>query len=122
MLAAILGHIGKLDTSTYAMELAKNREAIQSVAANGEEARDRLNRLVIEEECRAYIKSKAEALTLNIGEIYVEARWSTEGLWVPHTSRIQVSSREEASRLSAVLFGELGIPPEEQEWIVDDGR
>ena len=120
LLAVIVNGVKELDIQTYATELAKYREREQQLTTDGEELRDRLSRLVIEEEYRAYVESKAEALGVEAREIYIGTRWSTDGLWVPNMSRIQTGTREDAERLSGILLGELGIPEERQEWVLDD--
>ncbi len=120
LLAVILNSIKQMDLSVYALELAKYREQEKQMTASGEELRERMNRLVIEEECQAYVEQQAEALGIQIKEIQIMARWSTEGLWFPDRARIRVDKQEDADRLSRILVGELGIPVEKQEWLIDD--
>lgn len=121
LFAAILNPIRELDFSSLPLELAKYREEAKRLEQSGEELRDRLNRLVIEEEVSTYIEEKAKALGLELKEIQVQARWSTEeGIWYPERTCIHVNGQESVEALSGILWGELGIPKDKQEWIEDD--
>ncbi len=121
LMAMILNHLQKLDTAPFALEIAKYRELENQLTEDAAELQDRMNRLVIEDELREYVVNKAEQLGIQVQDVYIEARWNADGLWIPGSSRIQVRTSWEAERLSGVLLGELGIPLERQEWITDDG-
>ena len=121
LFAVILNPIRELDFSSLPLELAKYREEAKRLEQNGEELRDRLNRLVIEEEVSTYIEERANALGLQLKEIQVQARWSTEdGIWYPDSTCIHVNGQENIEILSGILWSELGIPKDKQEWIEDD--
>ena len=120
-MALVMSHLQKLDTTPFALEIAKYREQEKRLTEDAAVLQERLNRLVIEDELREYVLNTAEQLGIQVRDIHVEARWSTDGLWIPGSTRIQVATRSEAERLSGVLLGELGIPLERQEWITDDG-
>ena len=119
LLAVILNGIGRMDFSPYAVELAKLHEKENELAADSQEIRNRLDRLVIEEEYRAYVEGRAKAIGVCPTEILIRTRWNKDGLWVPDSSRIQLNTASVPGELSRMLAGELGIPAERQEWILD---
>ena len=122
LLCAALSGIRQIDTGSYALELARVREREKTFAANSGEARERLNRLVIEEECRTYILDKARQLGLEPEELEVELRWDLEGLWVPASVTLRCSGTEkQIAALSGAIQTDLGIAREDQRW-TEDGR
>ena len=120
LLAVILRSVSGLDLSLYALETAKYHELETEMNSKGSECRDRLNKLIIEEEYRAYIGDKASELGIDAKEISIGVRWSTEGVWVPDRSFIRLKSSNGISQLSTVLLTELGIPIQNQEWTTDE--
>ncbi len=119
LLAVILNNIGKLDLSPYALYSASFHEREISLLQDSEAIKNRLDRLVIEAEYASYIERRAEAAGIPATEIQIRARWSKEGFWMPDSSRIRLPTESGRDELSRCLLGELGIPPERQEWIVD---
>ena len=120
LLAVIIQGIGKLDLAPYTLQLAKLRETERELTEDSEKLKNRLDRLVIEEEYASYLEKKAEAAGIVVSEIRIQARWSKDGLWIPDFSRIHILSEAGQEELGRILWGELGIPPERQEWISDE--
>ena len=120
LLASVLRSVSGIDFSSYALESAKYREREAELVSKGTELRDRLNRLIIEEEYRTYIEDKAAELGICAEEVRIGVRWSTDGVWVPDRSRIRLKSSEGVSQLSTLLLTELGIPLQKQEWALDE--
>ena len=116
LLGLILDGIHGLDSQAYRLELAKYREREQELIRSGEETRDYLNRLVIEQEYCAYVMEKAEQAGVVLETVDISVRWNTEGVWVPDCSVIQIREGSKET-LSAILAADLGIPAEKQEWI-----
>ena len=81
---------------------------------DGTEARDELNRLVMEQEYAAYVLEQAEKRGILLDSVRISVRWSTEGLWVPDRAAI-VMREGEKDVLCAMLTQELGIPVVRQE-------
>ncbi|MBR1457175.1 MAG: hypothetical protein IJ594_08485, partial [Oscillospiraceae bacterium] len=91
-----------------------------SFLSESDERSARLNRLVIEEECRTYILDKAGELDLVLAEVQVDAVWSMEGFWVPYAASLTYRGEEkERSRMEERITADLGIPPERQRWQKD---
>ena len=121
LLSAALSGIRQIDYDAYALELARFREREKTFAETSDETQERLNRLVIEQECRSYILDKARELGLEPESVEVELRWDMEGLWVPAAVSIRCRGTEEQiAALSAAIRTELGIAGEDQRWR-DDG-
>ncbi len=80
LLVTVFRTLGCLDNTALAPELARYRELERSLSARGSEARDKLNRLVIEQEYREYIESRAAARGSDRAEGRSEVRGRAEGL------------------------------------------
>lgn len=120
LLSVVLNSVVGVDFSSYAVTAAKVRERETELTSKGTEFRDRLSRLIIEEEYRTYIVDKAAELGVAAEEVQIGVRWNTEGVWVPERSKIQVKSLENTDRLGALLTVEFGIPVQRQEWILNE--
>lgn len=121
MLLCLTGSLRDFSLDDYSLELAKYRELEQELSQSGDEARDKLNRRVIEQECEAYITDKAAELGLRIDDLRVTARWSMDGVWIPY--RVELRATGEAGRrerLAGLLEAELGIPRKRQDWREDE--
>ena len=112
LILTILSPLKQLDIGEYALELAKNRELEASFMDDGKELNDRLNRLVIERECEAYIRDKATAMGID-AKALIRARWDSNGLWIPYEIELDCARDE---RLEAEIIAGLGIPKERQIW------
>ena len=117
LLIAILTPVRQFDFESYALELAKYKNSEAALSARGEDINERLNRLVIEEECSAYIWDKAREYGVELTEVRVTAAWSTDGFWYPEGAVISCPDPAAASQsLSGVIERELGILESAQEW------
>lgn len=117
LVMTVLLPLGTLDISQYSLELAKYREMGEQLEEKGDAFRDSMSRTVIEQECEAYIMDKAEAMGITVDTVKVRAFWNSEGVWVPESAEIRSGCGEsEKKRLSDVIFADLGIPAENQEW------
>ena len=117
MITAIILPLVKLDFNDYSKSLAGYRLDAQKYADNGNENRENLNRLYIEEQCQAYILDKAEFLGADISSVRVCAEWSTDGYWYPVSATIE-GNCEDANRrkLEAIIETDLGIGIDNQKW------
>ena len=121
LLGCVLSGVRQLDWQEYAVETAVYREREEELLRRSSEVRDALDRRVIEAEYCAYVLQEAERMGLAASDAQVNVSWSTEGVWVPASVRIQgVDDPQKREQLSQLLQAELGIPKERQEWIEDD--
>ena len=81
---------------------------------------ERLNRLVIQEQYRAYIMDKARELDIPMSEVSLELRWSGEGLWLPESASYTSAPGGDRSALEEIVQAEPGIPIEKQNWSNDE--
>lgn len=120
LILGLIGAVKELDMSAYSLELAKYREMGREISERADEARDSLNRRVIEQECETYIVDKATEFGIQELTAKVTARWSMEGVWLPYTVSLQgVWSEAQKERLSGRIEAELGITRASQEWNAD---
>lgn len=120
LLACVMGGLGRLDLSQYAVSLSLHREREQQFLLQAEEDRDALNRLVLEREYAAYGIDLARSLGVAVREFRVQVRWDTEGVWVPDAVTIVGSfTPESRGSLSRRITADLGVPADRQEWIED---
>ena len=109
--------------SDLALDTARIREQENQLLSSAADARERMNRLVIEDELRTYIQNKAEGLGVSLTAVEVSLRWETEGLWLPDAATLRGSGEEAAvSRLLGELGAELGIGRGKLQWDGDDGN
>ncbi len=122
ILACALSFLRGLDWQEYATEAARLREREEEFLQQNGELRDRLDRLVIEEQYRTYILNTARELGLPLREVRILAQWSLEGFWVPDRAILSGElTEEERAILAARLETDLGIPRGRQEWTEDGG-
>ena len=116
---AMVSPLLKLDMEKLAVSIAAYEQAAQTVVQNGEEESKMLERTYIEEQCAAYILSKATETGEAVGQIRVSARWDEDALlWYPWSAELQGTY---SAVLSRILEAELGIPPERQSWTGEEG-
>ena len=73
MITAALKPLAGFDFNEYAVQLTHYREMSAALTESSQELDNRLNRLVIEEECSAYIWDKAREYGVELTEVRVTA-------------------------------------------------
>lgn len=117
LVGIVLSSLRAIDFEDYALQNARLKEAEAMISANAEDAGNRLNRLVIEREYKAYIMDKASLLGIDDIEVTLEMRWDLSGIWVPQGAQLSADCSEDAKKhLSVILKDDLGIPFERQRW------
>lgn len=118
---SVLGQLRGFDYDMLAVENARLHEAEQTIAANGEDAARRMNRLLIEREYASWLEQQASALGLAQFEAEIAVEWSLEGFWVPYAAALYgTPTQAQKETLTQMLRDELGIPEERQQWF-DNG-
>ena len=113
----VLTAVKDFDFDAYALELSRYQEQEQAFLQENRDMRQRLNRLVIEEEYTTYILDKARIVGMELEQADLEVRWSMDGFWVPYSVSVQYRGEERLRRIMEDLIsGDLGIPTERQFW------
>ncbi len=111
---AIAGPVLELDMEKLSVNIAAYEQAAQKVTQEAEEEGKMLERTYIEDECAAYILSKATGTQTALTGVEVLARWDEEALvWYPWEA---VLHGPYDPALSGVIEGDLGIPEDRQSW------
>lgn len=109
--------------SDLALDTARIREEENRLLLSSADARERMNRLVIEEELRTYIQNKAAGLGVSLSAAELTLRFETEGLWLPEAVTLRGTGEDTAiARLLGELGAELGVERDKLQWDGDDGR
>lgn len=117
LVLTVLSPFKDFDLDAYALSSARYREAEAELFQRGDEAGNRLKRLVIESEYEAYIMDKAKELGLTDTAVDIEVQWSLEGLWVPYGIEIYAQGEtRQIEELGRIIRDDLGIPFERQQW------
>ena len=117
LLLTLVGAARSIETDALSLELARYRELASELSAQSREARDRLDRSVIEAEYGAYICSEAASLGLPEVRAEVTARWELPGVWLPYEVRLAgVRGDRERRRLEERIEAALGVPRERILW------
>lgn len=121
MIIAVISPIASIDLSDYSKTLAQHRVAAQEYAENGKQDSENLNRLYIQDKCRAYILDKAKNIGADVQNAIVTAQWSNDGFWYPVECEIQYDcSENDRAKLAGYIEAELGISKENQKWCNTD--
>ncbi len=117
LLLTAVNAVQETDWSAFRIEIARYHELSEELAADGRDARDKLDRSVIEAEYESYICD--EAARLGIVELHAEvtARWDMAGLWLPYEVQLWGSCGEhEKKELTGHIKAELGVAGERVIW------
>lgn len=121
LMITALTALRSFDFTEYSLEIARYREMGNTLSEEAEERSERLNRLLVEQECADYILRQAETLGIRGLQAEVRARWDTSGVWVPESARMIGScSDEQQAELQALICADLGIDERHQEWVGDE--
>lgn len=116
---AMISPVLRLDPEILAVSMAAYEQAAQSVLEQAEEESKMLERSYIEEECGAYILSKASERQIPVLSVSVSARWDNDlAVWYPWSVQFE---GEYSPALAQVAESDLGIPAERQTWTGTEG-
>lgn len=117
MTVLILSTLLGFDYESYAAAISRSASSQGWSAESAAETAERLNRRLIESNCRAYIMEQAAALDVPILDASVTLTWNTEGFWYPTGIVIFVPTGTGYSEaLADDLKSSLGVAPEQIEW------
>ena len=123
MMIAVISPVVSIDLSDYSKTLTEYKLKAEEYAGNGKTESENLNRLYIQDKCRAYILDKAEEMGADISEVTVTAEWSTDGFWYPVSCEIRYGCTDaQRAELEAFIGAQLGISKDEQKWCKTNER
>lgn len=117
LILVVLSPIKGFDYDSVALESAKLHELEMRITDRARSSEERMNRLVIQDECAEYIKDKAGNISDEALDVRVTAQWSLDGLWVPYSAVLSGEwSERDRQTLGELIQSSLGIPLSRQEW------
>jgi len=120
---ALLSPGVNFDISKFAKQSLELKKEAENFASDFEDKNDNLRRLIIEEECAAYILDKGQMLGILNITASVNAKWDTDGFWYPYSAEIvSDADAENKRRLAQHLEAELGISDAMQTWRTYDEK
>lgn len=114
MVLAMFAPLLRLDPDAYAGLLTSYREESVAVMGFSDHSAERLNRMVIEQECAEYIWDKAQTYDVPLVGVTVRAKWDDNGYWVPYEVTYETKEDAVPTALTKKIAEELGIPEERQ--------
>lgn len=119
--AAILAPLRELDYDLLSLEEARFQGAEAEITHRAARAQDGMKKLLMEENCVSYIKSRGQELGLRIESAELELRQDAEGDWLPYALTLRASGPETgAESLRRQIALELQIPTERQVWFLNE--
>lgn len=118
-ISVLIAPAADIDLDDYSRELSKYSLEAQRLTDSAFDEKEKLNRLYIEDECRAYILDKAKVLGAEVDDARVAVEWSTDGFWYPVSAEAYGScTKTQKDELSRLIEAELGIASAQQKWEV----
>ena len=116
LMLAIMGGILNVKFDTSEFMIADEKEVMNEYSEKLEETNLRLNKSIIEDECRTYILDKAEKLGAHIVAV-VTAQYDSDGSCIPYSVSITGKCSDTiGTALGEYISENLNIPPERQFW------
>ena len=116
LIICLMEPLTEFDYMACARSITNRAERENSLVAESEGIRQELDRLVIEQRCRAYILDKAETMGYTLKNVMVETQLCGY-VWIPAGVVLSGQMDDTARRkLSELIYSELGIAPERQRW------
>lgn len=115
MVLALVSPVLDFDFEAYSINLSRYRDEAAAIETGATETTDRLSRMIIEEECRAYILDKAQVVGLDCTSVSVTVKWGDEGCWYPYEAHVEAQGPEgPKNSLMGLIESDLGIPRDRQ--------
>lgn len=105
---------GRID---FSEKIAATYAEAEDFMTKTEETKQNITRTVIHERLKAYISDKGAKLGLEVTDVKLKMRWSTEGFWYPVSAEITAGEDDAARKgLSDCITADLGIDAENIYW------
>lgn len=123
VVSALVSFIPDLSLRELREKYQRYEEEAEDYTAGVKNENKRFLRIIMEEECAAYISDKAELYGLNSLSAEFTFEWNEGGWWRPTAVSIvmdEAPSVNAKQKLSDDIEKELGIAPERQSWSVHE--
>lgn len=101
----------------FAGKLAGIEAGTEDFLSEVKKSEQTVTRLVIQERYETYISDKGAQLGIDIAEVSVKMRWSSDGYWYPVSADITADSEEAGKNsLKDHITAEMGIDPGNIYW------
>lgn len=119
LMCAVLSPVARLDLTAGQRWVEEYFHGLEQERKELSGQVDEQMKVVIEREYAAYIEDKAAQMGITC-TVLVESRMDEEGLWVPDRIRVRGPlSDVEQSRLSQLIYEDLGVHPERQSYTLE---
>ena len=109
------------DYDLFSLGEAKLSSAEAEILHSSAESGNLLKKLLLQQNSERWLAEQASRLGLSDVSASVTLTQDEWGNWLPYAASVHAKgSREEAERLIGKLRDELGIPPERQEWTLNE--
>ncbi len=121
LISAALVPMRGFDYDLLSIGEAKLGSAEAEILHSGAESESLLKKLLLQKNCERWLEEQASMIGLRVTDSAVKLSQDEWGNWMPYAVTIRADgSREAAYELTGKLRDELGIPPERQEWTLNE--
>ncbi len=121
LITAALSPVHSFDYDLFYLGEARLNSAEAQIILSSARSESLLKKLLLQKNCERWVEEQASEHGLNISSVRVELAQDEWGNWLPYAASVRADGRpEEAERLVGLLRDELGIPPERQEWTLNE--
>ena len=121
LITAAVAPLRGFDYDLFSLGEARLGSAEAEILQNSSESESLLKKLLLQKNCERWLDGKAAELGLSIERAEIKLSQDEWGNWLPCALSIHAGgSPEEADRLVRTIHDELGIPPERQEWTLNE--
>lgn len=120
-IAALLRPVAGLRGVDLKKSLIAYEQEAAAFSSDIQSADENLTRRIIAEKSVAYILDKGSSLGISDLDVSVTTQWNEAGYWYPGSAVLKTTANNAArEQLSRDIEAELGIPPEELIWSMND--
>ncbi len=121
LITAAVAPVHGFDYDLFSLGEARLNSAEAEIILSSAKSETLLKKLLLQKNCERWLEEQASKYGLIISSARVELIQDEWGNWLPYAASVRADgSPEEAERLIEHLRNELGIPPERQEWTLNE--
>ena len=121
LVTAAVAPVHGFDYDLFSLGEAKFNSAEAEIMLSRAKSETLLKKLLLQKNSERWLEEQASKHGLKVSGVTVELAQDEWGNWLPYAASVRADgSPEEAERLVGQLRDELGIPPERQEWTLNE--